>query len=602
MLILINTRTLTSSKILINTDSDVLDMFKLNSKCTCIHVYASLLNCEDNGVGVGNSEVVVSESDDEWSVGGEYQQDDSLETDYDPSFIVEEERHDENNDELSDYEEKHDLITFEHFDEDKVPIYFDRGMNGKLFVYEPNGKVKLEIGLLFVDVDEFRAALRDFVIQEGFEIERIKNEKARVTARCAADGCCWRIHASPTLDGKTYKIKTYNHVHSCIRTSKNSNATSTWIANKLESKLKADPNMSYAIMKKRVVGQGLRNAVTETFTYAKHRYCCNHLLNNFKLNFRTLLLSTQFWVVAMAYNEFVFEKAMDKLKQMSCEAANWLLDPERPKSMWARHTIDPECKSDHVTNNVCESFNSWVGDDRKKTILPMLESITCRLMSRFQRRYEKGCGLENITTPKIRKVLHITMQDGRVCGVTYASDDEFQVKDGFTTFVVNLRTRACGCNYWRLSGLPCKHACACISYKRANVEMFCDNAYTAKIYCLAYKEIIHPMLELDTNNKGGYGQIDPPTLRRLPGRPRINRMRGVTEGPAGPHDARRSNTVRCSNCNEFGHNILGCQRDQTKKQKKLKIRRRNQMNDASQESASSLNGASSQVTHEFGSN
>ncbi|KAJ1401166.1 Transposase, MuDR, plant [Sesbania bispinosa] len=429
-----------SSKIPINTDSDVLDMFKLNRKCTCIHVYASLLNCKDNGVGVGNSEVVVSESDDEWSVGGEYQQDDGLETDYDPSFIVEEERHDENNDELSDYEEKHDLITFEHSDEDKVPIYFDRGMNGKLFVYEPDGKVKLEIGLLFIDVDEFRAALRDFVIQEGFEIKRIKNEKARVTARCAADGCCWRIHASPTPDGKTYKIKTYNHVHSCIRTSKNSNATSPWIANKLESKLKADPNMSYAIMK---------------------------------------------------------QELLDK------------------------YDIEP-------------------------------------------------------------------------------SDDEFQVKDGFTTFVVNLRTRACGYNYWRLSGLPCKHACACISYKRANVEMFCDNAYTAKIYCLAYKEIIHPMPELDTNNKGGYGQIDPPTLRRLPGRPRINRKRGVTEGLAGAHDARRSNTVRCSNCNEFGHDILGCQRDQTKKQKKLKVRRRNQMNDASQASASSLNGASSQVTHEFG--
>ncbi|KAJ1424176.1 Transposase, MuDR, plant [Sesbania bispinosa] len=414
-----------SLKIPINTDSDVLDMFKLNRKCTCIHVYASLLNCKDNGVGVGNSEVVVSESDDEWSVGGEYQQDDGLETDYDPSFIVEEERHDENNDELSDYEEKHDLITFEHSDEDKVPIYFDRGMNGKLFVYEPDGK-------------------------ERFEIKRIKNEKARVTARCAADGCYWRIHASPAPDGKTYKIKTYNHVHSCIRTSKNSNATSTWIANKLESKLKADPNMSYAIMKQEL--------------------------------------------------------------------------------------LDKDCEM------------------------------------------------------QLKK--HFLMPN--------TGDDEFQVKDGFTTFVVNMRTRAYGCNYWRLSGLPCKHACACISYKRANVEMFCDNAYTAKIYCLAYKEIIHPMPELDTNNKGGYGQIDPPTLRRLPGRPRINRKRGVTEGPASAHDARRSNTVRCSNCNEFGHNILGCQRDQTKKQKKLKVRRRNQMNDASQASASSLNGASSQVTHEFG--
>jgi hypothetical protein len=74
------------------------------------------------------------------------------------------------------------------------------------------------------------------------------------------------------------------------------------------------------------------------------------------------------------------------------------------------------------------------------------------------------------------------------------------------------------------------------------------------------------MPELDTKNRGCYEQIDPPILRRLPGRPRVNRKRSVIEGPSGPHDARRSSTVRCGNCREFGHNILGCQRDETKNQ------------------------------------
>ncbi|XP_045819551.1 uncharacterized protein LOC123912991 isoform X2 [Trifolium pratense] len=254
----------------------------------------------------------------------------------------------------------------------------------------------------------------------------------------------------------------------------------------------------------------------------------------------------------MAYNEFLFDKAMDKLTKVSNEAVNWLLDPERPKSMCARHTIDSECKSDHVTNNVSESFNSWLSDDRKKTILSMIESITCRLMARFQTRFEKACDFENIITPKIRKELDTKMQDGRMCKLTYAGDDEFQVKDGYTTFVVNLRFRTCGCDYWRVSGLPCKHACACIAYKRENVELFADNVYTTKVYCLCYNEIIHPMPELDTKNRGSYGNIDPPVLRRLPGRPRINRKRSVIEGPGDPQDARRSNTVRCGNCKNLG--------------------------------------------------
>jgi hypothetical protein len=99
-----------------------------------------------------------------------------------------------------------------------------------------------------------------------------------------------------------------------------------------------------------------------------------------------------------------------------------------------------------------------------------------------------------------------------------------------------------------------------------NVELFADNVYTTKVYCLCYKDIIHLMPELDTKNRGSYGNIDPPVLRRLPGRPRVNRKRSVIEGPGGPQDARRSNTITCGNCGEFGHNILGCQRDKTKKQ------------------------------------
>lgn len=38
------------------------------------------------------------------------------------------------NNKLSDYEKKYDVIAFENSYEDKVPIYVDRGMKGKLCV------------------------------------------------------------------------------------------------------------------------------------------------------------------------------------------------------------------------------------------------------------------------------------------------------------------------------------------------------------------------------------------------------------------------------------------------------------------------------------
>ena len=54
--------------------------------------------------------------------------------------------------------------------------------------------------------------------------------------------------------------------------------------------------------------------------------------------------------------------------------------------------------------------------------------------------------------------------------------------------------------------------------------------------------------------------VQPPPLRRMPGRPRKNRVREEDEGAAATSIIRRSNTVRCCICKEIGHNKRTCQR------------------------------------------
>ncbi|KAF8389234.1 hypothetical protein HHK36_025927 [Tetracentron sinense] len=110
--------------------------------------------------------------------------------------------------------------------------------------------------MLFGNVTEFREALRDYIIQEGFEIVRDKNEKTRVIAHCSSEGCLWRIHASPLPDGVTYKIKTFQSEYTCVRTIKNTNATSKWIAKKLAKRLHANPDMKI---------DGIRSEIHESY-------------------------------------------------------------------------------------------------------------------------------------------------------------------------------------------------------------------------------------------------------------------------------------------------------------------------------------------------
>ena len=106
--------------------------------------------------------------------------------------------------------------------------------------------------MIFTDVNSFRESLRDYTVQQGFNIVRVKNEKSRVTAHCAAESCPWRIHASPLSDGVTYKIKTLVSEHTCSRIIKNTEATSAWIAKKLAESFKENPTMNLDTMQEKL--------------------------------------------------------------------------------------------------------------------------------------------------------------------------------------------------------------------------------------------------------------------------------------------------------------------------------------------------------------
>ncbi|KAL0346066.1 UNVERIFIED_CONTAM: hypothetical protein Sradi_4437900 [Sesamum radiatum] len=91
-------------------------------------------------------------------------------------------------------------------------------------------KIYLEQGMIFENVDKFKEVLRDYVVQEGFVIVRLKNERTRVTCKCAANGCSWRIHASRLSDGVTFAIKSLKAEHTCVRVKIVKEANSSWMS------------------------------------------------------------------------------------------------------------------------------------------------------------------------------------------------------------------------------------------------------------------------------------------------------------------------------------------------------------------------------------
>ncbi|KAL5774309.1 hypothetical protein ACOSP7_011866 [Xanthoceras sorbifolium] len=138
---------------------------------------------------------------------------------------------------------------------------------GTSFRVSESGRIVLQVGQLFRNVNEFRQVILDFSIQEGFRLKRVKNEKRRVTCGCEVEGCPWRVHGSPTYDRVTYMLKTFNNVHTCLSVPKNKDVSARWIGKKFESIIKDNPGINVRVLQSIV----LRKYGVQVPDYTLHR-------------------------------------------------------------------------------------------------------------------------------------------------------------------------------------------------------------------------------------------------------------------------------------------------------------------------------------------
>ena len=125
--------------------------------------------------------------------------------------------------------------------------------------------------------------------------------------------------------------------------------------------------------------------------------------------------------------------------------------------------------------------------------------------------------------------------------------------------MVNLQDRTCNCRAWAISGIPCMHAMAAISYQRDDLEKYCHQFLTTEAYLRTYSENINPMPDEVTWPVVEHDPILPPLITRMPGRPKKNRRREPNEPPP-TSQSKRSTTLRCCICKDFGHNKRTCPR------------------------------------------
>ncbi|XP_043710043.1 uncharacterized protein LOC122658942 [Telopea speciosissima] len=101
------------------------------------------------------------------------------------------------------------------------------------------------VGQEFPDVKAFRKTIKEAAIAQHFELRIIKSDLIRYFAKCATEGCPWRIRAVKLPNVPTFIIRSLEGTHTCGKNAQHGHhqASVDWIVNFIEERLR--DNMNY---------------------------------------------------------------------------------------------------------------------------------------------------------------------------------------------------------------------------------------------------------------------------------------------------------------------------------------------------------------------
>ncbi|XVE98474.1 hypothetical protein REPUB_Repub03eG0109500 [Reevesia pubescens] len=178
----------------------------------------------------------------------------------------------------------------------------------------------------------------------------------------------------------------------------------------------------------------------------------------------------------------------------------------------------------------------------------------------MQRVKDKKLGCvkwKNLFCPKICEKLEDNKDLSSFCHITWNEEEGYEVQYHKDIFVVDVIGRKCTCRSWDLTGIPCPHATCVILFRNEVVEDYVADVYKKELYHKCYNYVV-PVIPGDTlwpvtNMK----DIDLPFSRKLPGRPRKNRIKEDGESNS-TKLSRKGRKMICQVCFKLGHNSRKC--------------------------------------------
>ena len=131
-----------------------------------------------------------------------------------------------------------------------------------------------------------------------------------------------------------------------------------------------------------------------------------------------------------------------------------------------------------MTTNLTKSFNAWLKNDCNHSICTFLMDHVIKLGGMLVKHREESLKWKGSIGPKIDKKVLLNITKGEGYAVNPYPNSKFGFSIGRVFVIIDLVNRTCTCMAWKMSGLPCEHACAIIQSIGQNSVDFVDEWFT----------------------------------------------------------------------------------------------------------------------------
>ncbi|CAD5316262.1 unnamed protein product [Arabidopsis thaliana] len=472
------------------------------------------------------------------------------------------------------------------FGRDAPPVFNDgkgEGVDSAFFDVKYEGD-KLFVGRVFKSKSDCKIKIAIHAINRKFHFRTARSTPKFMVLKCISKTCPWRVYASKVDTSDSFQVRQANQRHTCTidqRRRYHRLATTQVIGELMQSRflgIKRGPNaavirkfllddyhvsISYwkawrareVAMEKSLGSMAgsyalipayaglLQQAnpgslcfteydddptgLSKVYTQANHAACTVHLWRNIRHLYKPKSLCRLMSEAAQAFHVTDFNRIFLKIQKLNPGCAAYLVD--LGFSEWTR-VHSKGRRFNIMDSNICESWNNVIREAREYPLICMLEYIRTTLMDWFATRRAQAEDCPTTLAPRVQERVEENYQSAMSMSVKPICNFEFQVQERTgECFIVKLDESTCSCLEFQGLGIPCAHAIAAAARIGVPTDSLAANGYFNELVKLSYEEKIYPIHSVGGEvapeiAAGTTGELQPPFVRRPPGRPRKIRI------------------------------------------------------------------------------